>query len=139
MSSSVIHLSADADVFLRQTLEKEILRSEERRLVLVLGFLVAAFGSFIGATFVPGIIEETTRQNFRLQAPQVFSLFAVAIAYEAALLALVKKRLREGRQLPHWARYVNSFLETSLTTVTLLIASTVFGPVQTLAAAPTRF
>jgi hypothetical protein len=36
-------------------------------------------------------------------------------------------------------RYVNALVEMSIPTVILLIAATTFGPVQALAAAPTRF
>lgn len=139
MNQPALAFTDDSKAFLQATLEKEALRSERNRLALLLGFLALAFASFVVLTFLPGFLADTTRQSFRTQAPQVVALFCSAITYEAVLFAVVGKLLREGRQPSHWARYVNVFIETSLPTITVLIASTVFGPVQALAAAPTRF
>jgi hypothetical protein len=104
-----------------------------------LGFLGVAFASFGILSLWPGFMADSTRQHFREQAPQVCIFFVVVLAYESAALAWVGKLLRTDRQPPAWLRYVNALVEMSIPTVILLIAATTFGPVQALAAAPTRF
>ena len=46
MNSPPITITTDSEMFFREALAKEILRSEQRRLRLILGFLGVAFASF---------------------------------------------------------------------------------------------
>jgi adenylate cyclase len=139
MNSPPIIIATDSEIFFKEALAKELLRSEQRRLKLILGFLGIAFGSFGILTLWPGFMADATRQHFREQAPQVCVFFVVVLAYESAILAWVGKLLRTGRRPPDWTRYANALVEVSIPTVILLVAATTFGPVQALAAAPTRF
>jgi adenylate cyclase len=132
-------LVQDSQTFLHETLDTEILRSERRRISLVLAFLAVACLTFTALTFFPGFLDDSIRLKFLAQTPEVALLFSIALGYEGAVLSWIGKLLREGSKPPHWLRYANTFIENVMPTATLLVASTVFGPVEALSAAPTRF
>lgn len=132
-------LADHSNAFARAALAKEILRSEQRRLSLMLSFLAVAFATYLGLAFTPGLMPCAIREGFIAQAPQVVALFCGAIFCEGLLLGLNRRSLREGRRQPPWARYAGVLIENSLPTAFLLVAATVFGPVPTLSAAPARF
>ncbi len=129
----------DSESCFRTTLALETLRSEQRRLRLILGFLAAAFGAFVVLSLVPGVMTDMTMKAFRGQAPYVAILFGVAMVYEGAVLVWVGRLLRDGQIPGIWPRLIHVLIETSLPTATLIIASTVFGPLEALVAAPSRF
>ena len=139
MNNPPFTFTTDSKMFFREALAKEVLRSEQNKLRLIVVFLGIAFASFGILTFWSGFMADATRQHFRAQAPAVCVFFFVGLFYESAVLVWVGRLLRAGRQPPGWTRYANVLFEVSIPTVILLIAATTFGPVQALAAAPTRF
>jgi len=113
--------SADpADNALRQLLNREILRSERRR---VLG--LAAMSAVILAvllillTLAPGFVGTIFRGRIPMRvAPIVFLPF---IAYELAAAVVFTVLSRRGRNFPTFGRYGNALVETSLPTLLLYL------------------
>jgi adenylate cyclase len=110
------------------SLSREILRSERRRVTILAGLFVFAACVYTVIAFVPGILYGEFRLRFRTQWPWIISLYGAVAAYEWALRATIGWLIKHRRQPNITLRYLNAFLETSIPTVMLFIAVSLMGP-----------
>jgi adenylate cyclase len=103
-----------------QLLNREILRSERRRVLGVVGllsFILALLLFFI--VFAPGFVAALF--HGRIPARMALTAFPPFIAYELLAAGLLTLRLRRGGNFPIAARYANALVETSFPTLLLYL------------------
>src|SRR5215211_2215674 len=107
--------------------QRAALESESRR---ILGLLC-----LLGALALYTVARGLAAGEFRLLLAQTL-LLALALAYEGFMLAVVKRALRTGRDVPQAVWVLNVFAETQLPTAALflLIAGRLMSPHQVLVA-----
>jgi adenylate cyclase len=117
-----------ADTTFQRLLNREILLSERRRMLIL-----AALQAFIlvlillAATLVPGFVRSIYHDRLPVRAALV--AFSAFVAYELFAAGLLTIFIRRGRNFPVLGRYVNAFVETSFPTVLLyLLAGYLFAP-----------
>jgi adenylate cyclase len=117
-----------ADTTFQRLLNREILLSERRRMLIL-----AALQAFIlvlillAATLVPGFVRSIYHDRLPVRAASV--AFSAFVAYELFAAGLLTIFIRRGRNFPVLGRYVNAFVETSFPTVLLyLLAGYLFAP-----------
>jgi adenylate cyclase len=117
-----------ADTTFQRLLNREILLSERRRMLIL-----AALQAFIlvlillAATFVPGFVRSIYHDRLPIRAAA--AAFSAFVAYELFAAGLLTIFIRRGRNFPVLGRYVNAFVETSFPTVLLyLLAGYLFAP-----------
>ena len=123
----------------QRALSTEVLRSEQRRITILIGCLAFAYVLYLLLILVPGVMEASLLQKYRLLAPQATVLLAIAIGYELSVRKGIGWLLKHGRQAPRLLRYVNTFIEMSFPTLLILIAATVFDPFRALVSVPALF
>jgi adenylate cyclase len=112
-------------------LSREILLSERRRalaLIAVLMLLLLIIVAFL--LLLPERYEPLIRTRLPPFVPVV--VLAPFIAYELLIVVVIGRRLARGRDVPVFARYFGTLVETSLPSAILLIQIAVLGPVQAL-------
>jgi adenylate cyclase len=117
-----------ADTTFQRLLNREILLSERRRMLIL-----AALQAFIlvlillAATFAPGFVRSIYHDRLPVRA--ALAAFSCFVAYELFAAAVLTIFIRRGRNFPVLVRYVNAFVETSFPTVLLyLLAGYLFAP-----------
>src|SRR2546422_10375919 len=65
----------------RDSLTREILRSERRRVTILAGLFAFAACGFSIFSFVPGLLDPEFRARFQAQWPCMISLYGAVIAY----------------------------------------------------------
>jgi adenylate cyclase len=134
LSTSPQH-SALAGEF-RSALTREILRTELLRakvLMITVALLMAV--QMIAYWLFPSAIEAIWRGQF-LMVPLQLS-FASLLVFEISVIAMLRRRLAQGRAGPYLGRYIGVLLETSLPTVGIYLEMNSMGSAQALAfAAP---
>jgi adenylate cyclase len=117
-----------ADTTFQRLLNREILLSERRRMLIL-----AALQAFIlvlillAATFVPGFVRSIYHDRLPVRAAS--AAFSAFVAYELFAAGLLTIFIRRGLNFPVVGRYVNAFVETSFPTVLLyLLAGYLFAP-----------
>ena len=117
-----------ADTTFQRLLNREILLSERRRMLIL-----AALQAFIlvlillAATFAPGFVRSIYHDRLPIRAAS--AAFSAFVAYELFAAGLLTIFIRRGRNFPVIGRYVNAFVETSFPTVLLyLLAGYLFAP-----------
>ena len=109
-----------ADTPFQRLLNREILVSERRRMLILAGLqTVILVLILLTATLAPGFV----RSIYHDQLPERAALaaFSAFIAYELFAAGLVTMFLRRGRNYPVFARYANALVETSFPTVLLFL------------------
>lgn len=115
----------------RETLRTELLRAKVL-LITVSLLMVTLVGSY---WIFPTAIEKVWRGQFSL-APLLIS-YVPLLVFEVSVIAVLRRRLVLGRDLPQFGRYIGVLIETSLPTVGLYLHMNSMGPTQALAfAAP---
>ena len=118
--------------FYEKHFNQEIMESERLREFVLGGvILLFALGSFINVFLL------SKRSSDKL--PELVNAFEWII-FLFLLLALrsfyvrkvIKKRMKQGKELPYYLRYVNAFFEVSIPTIGLLILSIHIEPVAAL-------
>jgi len=119
----------------QSAMERELLRSERRRVLVLIGLLGFLLGILVVVRSAPGLISEGLR-------PRVLSAFApmsivigVYLAYEIGVLVWLRGLLRAQRSAPASFRYLNALVEISLPTVAMLAGALVMGGLPMLAGA----
>jgi adenylate cyclase len=112
----------------QDALTMEILRSERRRVTILAGLFVVAACVYSFIAFVPGILYGEFRVRFRAQWPWIIALYSAVAAYEWALRAAIGWLIEHRHQPNTTLRYLNAFLETSIPTVMLFMATPLMGP-----------
>ncbi len=121
-----------ADATFQRLLNREILLSERRRMLILaalLAFILALI--LLATTFAPGFVRSIYHD--RLPVHEALAAFSAFIAYELFAAGLLTIFIRRGRNFPILGRYINALIETSFPTVLLyllvgyLSAPVVFG------------
>jgi hypothetical protein len=83
--------------FYQESLTREILRSERRRVTILAGLFVLLACVYSIFAFVPGLLDSDL--NFRLRArwPSMISLYGVIIAYEWTLRGIIDRLISRAR------------------------------------------
>jgi adenylate cyclase len=120
-------------------LSREILRTELLRVkVVLITVLLLMTVMVIGYSMFPAKIETIWRGQFAL-TPLLLT-FAPFLVFEANLVLVLRRRLKRGRDLPFWRRYLGALVETSLPTTGIHLQMNSMGPDQALAfAAPLAY
>ncbi|WP_322517959.1 adenylate/guanylate cyclase domain-containing protein [Rhodopseudomonas palustris] len=116
----------------RSALAREMLRTELLRakvLLITVSLLMAIFTT--SYWIFPSAIEKIWRGQFSL-APLLLS-YAPLLVFEVSIIAMLRRRLAQGRDVPHAGRYLGVLIETSLPTVGLYLQMNSMGPNQALA------
>ena len=118
-----------ADTTFQRLLNREILVSERRRMLILAALQALIFVLILlAATFAPGFVRSIYHD--RLPERAALAAFSAFIAYELFAAGLVTIFLRRGRNYPLLARYANALVETSFPTVLLyLLAGYLSAPV----------
>ncbi len=118
-----------ADTTFQHLLNREILVSERRRMLILAGlqaFILVLI--LLAAALIPGFIRSI--YHGRLPVRAAATAFSAFIAYELFAASLLTTFIRRGRNFPAFGRYVNALIETSFPTVLLyLLAGYVSAPV----------
>src|SRR5271154_4189070 len=110
--------AAPADTTFQRLLNREILLSERRRMLILAGLQASILVLILlAATLAPGFVRSIYHDRLPLRA--ALTAFSAFIAYELFVAGLVTIFLRHGRNYPVFARYANALVETSFPTVLL--------------------
>jgi adenylate cyclase len=116
-------------------IEKEIVRSEHRRVRL----LIALLGFLLLLVLVVGVAPQIATPGIRaLIVPRALplgGLLAGYLLYEFLVRAWLGRLLLSGQPLPWAFRYLNAFVEVSLPTIGLLAGGAIADPISILAGA----
>ena len=103
-----------------ELLNREVLRSERRRVLTLAAALSAIFALVLLALVVaPDLIAFIFHGPIPWRAP--LTLFPPFIAYELSVAGLLTFFERRGRRHPMLGRYANALIETSFPTIMLLV------------------
>jgi PAS domain S-box-containing protein len=116
---------AHAEAFRKATLE-----SERTRVLCLLAILAVVFMLIVTRTLTTGIPEQ------QALLPRFIGLISISAAYEGLMLALIRRAIRRGGDLPYWAWFVTIGVEALIPTAAVLILteSPFIGPYRALAA-----
>jgi adenylate cyclase len=112
--------SDSGDTGFQRLLNREILLSERRRMLILAGVQALILVLILlTATFVPSFV----RSIYHDRTPERAALaaFSAFIAYELFAASVVTIFIRRGRNFPVLGRYINAFVETSFPTVLLYL------------------
>jgi adenylate cyclase len=111
-------------------LNREVLRSERRRMLNVAGILALILAVILVLTMIaPDLVARILhRQRPNRVALMIFLPF---IAYELLAAGVVTMLARHGRAFPTFGRYVNALIETSFPTLLIYILATELGDAVT--------
>src|SRR5262249_6830953 len=117
-------------------LTREILQSERSRMLILAGLS----GSLVVIFPVLVLVVRVFRPNYAriwgtAWALQVLGVFVLLAVYELAIRQVVGRRLEKGRFLPRPLRFWNAFVETSVPSILIVIASRQLDPVYPLQSA----
>src|ERR1700730_16164109 len=105
-----------ADTTFHGLLNREILRSERRRVLSLAGMLTAILTAILVLlAFAPGFVGSIVPGRIPSHVPVM--IFPPFIAYELAVAAVVTFLARRGRPFPTFGRYANALIETSFPTL----------------------
>ena len=123
--------STDVTAEFHHALMRQILKTEVVRVTAVIVFTSALALTALAIYFIaPAGIDRIWHGHFA--PPLVLAIVLPFVAFELAVLYLVKRRIALDRDIPVVRRYVGSFIETSLPTVLLAIHITVMGATEAL-------
>ena len=113
-------LSDPADSTFQRLLNREILVSERRRMLILAGLLASILVLILCAvTFAPGFVRSIFHDRPPVRA--ALSVFSAFIAYELFAATMLTIFLRRRRNFPVFGRYMNALVETSFPTVLLYL------------------
>jgi adenylate cyclase len=120
----------------RSALTREILRTELLRAEVLLATVSLLMAILLTAYWIfPAKIEAIWRGKFLL-LPLLLS-YVPLLVFEVSVIAMLRRRLVDGRDVPNFGRYVGALVETSLPTVGIYLHMNSMGSAQALAfAAP---
>ena len=123
--------STDVSAEFHHALMRQILKTEVVRVTAVIVFTSALALTALAVYFIaPAGIDRIWHGHFA--PPLVLAIVLPFVAFELAVLYLVKRRIALDRDIPVVRRYVGSFIETSLPTVLLAIHITIMGATEAL-------
>ncbi|MGA2795873.1 MAG: adenylate/guanylate cyclase domain-containing protein [Roseiarcus sp.] len=109
-----------ADTTFQALLNREVLRSERRRVLSLTGMLTVILTViYLLLGFAPGLVGSIFHGRIPSRAP--LTIFPPFIAYELAVAAFVTFLARRGRSFPTVGRYANALVETSFPTLGIYV------------------
>lgn len=122
---------------LPQVLEQGILRSERRRILLLIGLLAPvalAVATIFSAPQVFGhFVAPELRAAFRSAAPILLGILVLLIAFEAVVYRWLGTLEKAGKNPGLGFRLVQGAIEVSWVTALLIVSAHAIGPIQTFA------
>jgi adenylate cyclase len=123
--------STDVSAEFHHALMRQILKTEVVRVTAVIVFTSGLALTALAVYFIaPAGIDRIWHGHFA--PPLVLAIVLPFVAFELAVLYLVKRRIALDRDIPVVRRYLGSFIETSLPTVLLAIHITAMGATEAL-------
>src|SRR5580698_1731701 len=121
--------STEVSAEFHHALMRQILKTEVVRVTAVIVFTSGLALTALAVYFIaPAGIDRIWHGHFA--PPLVLAIVLPFVAFELAVLYLVKRRIALDRDMPVVRRYVGSFIETSLPTVLLAIHITAMGATE---------
>jgi adenylate cyclase len=114
---------------------KEILRSEARRVTLLMALLASFLALVLVVRLAPQISSPEIRALLVPAAQPFGALILGYLVYEMLIRAWLRRLLSTGGLLPRGFQFLNVLVEISLPTVALLIGGSIIDPVSVLAGA----
>ena len=126
-SGEPVQVGASGNPGFDERLTREILQSERTRMLIVAGLS----GSLV---VIFPVLVLVFRQNYArifgtAWAVQVIAVFVLLATYELVIRQVVGRRLEKGKFLPRRLRFLNAFVETSVPSILIVIASRQVDPV----------
>jgi adenylate cyclase len=121
--------------FIGVALEREIVRSERQRVTLLIALLGFVLMLVLVMRVAPRIATPGIRGLILPLSLPLGCLLAGYVAYEFMVRTWLGRLLASGRPLPPGFRYLNVFVEISLSTISLVIGGTIADPASILAGA----
>jgi len=119
-------------------LSREILISEQRRVLLLAGVISAGLLLYLTAfAFFPTVIEQLFRG--RMTPATLLSILLPTIAYEFLAYRLFGYFAQRGQAPPFFGRYANAFIETSFPSVLIIVVAHIVDPIYALVLPPFLF
>ena len=118
----------------QESLTREILRSEFRRVTILLWLFVLLACVYCLFAFVPGFLGSEFRIGLRDQWPRVLSLFGAIILYESFVRGAIQRLIANRRAPGAPLRLVNGLVEASIPTLFLFMTASALGPRDALVA-----
>jgi adenylate cyclase len=109
-----------------ETLQKEIVRSERKRVLVLMGLIGFMLGIIVVTRAFPEMLSEGLRPKMKVMMPRIASLAVGYLLYEFAVYLWLGRLLTLNRVPSTVFRYVNAFIEVSLPTVAMLVGSRIF-------------
>jgi adenylate cyclase len=113
----------------------ELLRSERRRVTLLIALLAFMLILVAALRLAPQIAAPEMRESLRSLALPLSIILVGFLVYEILILAWLGRLLSSSRLLPRGFQYLNVVMEMSLPTVGLLIGGSILSPLSALASA----
>jgi adenylate cyclase len=119
--------AGSSDATFSELMNREVLRSERRRVLSLAGLLAAIL---IVTQLLLALAPEFVVSIFRNRAPTRVPIMLLPpfIAYELAVAGLLTYLIRRGRAFPTVGRYANAFVETSFPTLGVYILTGYLDP-----------
>lgn len=126
----------DWQSFYQESLTREILLSERRRVRILAGLFAFAACVYTIFAFAPGLLDGEFQSRLRIQWSWMIALDVAVIAYELLLGIGIGWLIERRRQPGLVQRLLNALLETSIPTVMLVIVMSIMGPRDTFGSPP---
>src|SRR5579863_2776154 len=119
--------SGDAGATFAELLNREILRSERRRVLSLAGTITAILVVILLlVALAPDFVASIFHGVIPWRVPLL--VFPPFIAYELIVAAVVTSLAKRGRSFPTFGRYANAFIETSFPTLAVYVLATYVNP-----------
>jgi adenylate cyclase len=127
--------SAGGSALVEAAMGMELLRSERRRVTLLLGLLAFVLAMVFAIHAAPQLLAPEIRDRFLASRGPLTLIICSYLAYELSIRIWLGRRLAARRALPRGFPYLNVLVEISLPTAALLIGGVMIGPLPILAGA----
>jgi adenylate cyclase len=118
--------SSDQTLVADEALQQEMIRSERKRVLMLMGLIVFMLGIVIVTRAFPDVLSENLRPKMKVMMPRIATLAVGYLLYEFAVYLWLGRLLKLKGTLSTVFQYVNVFIEVSLPTAAMLVGSRVF-------------
>ena len=120
---------------MEEALRRELLRSDRRRVSLLIGVLGLLLALVLAMRFAPGLISANIRSGVESSVWGLAIILAGYLVYEAVVRRWLGRLLDQGKSQASWWPYVNVAIEVSLPTLVLAVLTVAVGGLPALAGA----
>ena len=128
-------LPANRASVIGEALSREILRSDRRRVTLLIGVLGLMLVLVLAIRFTPGIVRVEIRENLLSAIWALAGILACYLLYEAAVRRWLGRLLEQRSSPGRWLAYLNVAIEVSLPTLVIAALAMAVGSLSALAGA----